>query len=62
MKARITQITICFKQGKQKSISECTKRGTLEQMDSDDVCHSCQLRTGNYGYNLHGLTKTGKML
>ncbi len=63
-KATVTQITTCYNRGTQKSISERTTRWTLKQMGYGSRrprcsrrCHSCQLRTGNWGYSGHGLTK-----
>ena len=63
-KATVTQITSHYNQGMQKTISECTIRWTLKQMGygsrKPHQVPLLQLRTGNWGYNLHGLTKIGQ--
>ncbi len=56
-KATVTEITTHYNRGMQKSISKHT---TLKQMSTaaeDSGCRSCQLRTGNWGYNSHRLAK-----
>ncbi len=56
-KATVTQITTRYNQGMQNTISECTTRRTLKQMSYSSrrphPCRSCQIRTGNGGYNSH---------
>ncbi len=64
-KATVTQITTRYNQGMQNTISERTTRRTLKQMGYSSrrphqVDNSCQLRTGNGGYNSHRLTKIGQ--
>ncbi len=63
-KATVTQINTRYNQGMQKTISEHTTHRTLKQMCYNSRRphrgRSCQLRTGNGGYNSHRLTKIGK--
>ncbi len=63
-KATVTQITTRYNQCMQNTISEHTTRRTLKQMataaEDHTGCRSCQLRTGNRGYNSHRLTKIGQ--
>ncbi len=63
-KAKVTQITTRYNKGRQNSISERTTRRTLKQMataaEDHTGCRSCQLKTGNGGYNSHRLTKIGQ--
>ncbi len=60
-KDTVTQITTRYNQGMQNTISEHTTLQTLKQMGKAAEDHfgwrSCQLRTGNGGYNSHKLTK-----
>ncbi len=63
-KTTVTQITTRYNQGMQNTISEHTTHRTLKQMVYNSRrshrCRSCQLRTGNGGYNSHRLTKIGQ--
>ncbi len=63
-KATVTQITTRYNQGMQNIISERTTRRTLNRCapaaEEHTGCCSCQIRTGNGGYNSHRLTKTGQ--
>ncbi len=63
-KATVTQITSRYNQGLQNTISERTTRRTLQQTataaEDHTGCRSCQLRTGNGGYNSHRLTRVGQ--
>ncbi len=58
-KATVTEMTTCYNQGMQNNISERTTRQTLKQMgySSRRPHRSCQLRTGNGGYNSNRLTE-----
>ncbi len=59
--ATVTQITTRYNQGMQNTISERTTHRTLKQMataaEDNTECRSCQLRTGNEGYNGTGSPK-----
>ncbi len=63
-KLTVTQITTRYNQDMQNTIFERTTRQTLKQMataaEDHTGCRSCQLRTGNGGYNSHRLTKIGQ--
>ncbi len=57
-KATVIEITTRYNQGMQNTISERTTRRTpeadgLQQQKTHTGCRSCQLRTGNVGYNSH---------
>ncbi len=61
-KATVSQITTCSKQGMQNTISEHTQHVEpwsrwATATEDHTGCRSCQLRTGNGGYNSHRLTK-----
>ncbi len=63
-KATVTQITTCYNQVMQNTISE---RKHIEPWsrwsttaEDHTGCRSCQLRTGHRGYNSHRLTKIGQ--
>ncbi len=58
-KATVTQTTTHYNQGLQNTISECTTRWATAAEDHTG-CRSCQIRTGNGGYNSHRLTKIGQ--
>lgn len=49
-------------QGRENTISEFTTHWNLSSTAAEDKigCHSCQLRTGKWSYNSHGLTKIGQ--
>ncbi len=50
-KATVTQIITRYNQGMQNTISELTAA------EDHNGCRSCQIRTGNRGYNSHRLNK-----
>ncbi len=64
-KATVTQITTRYNQGMQNTISELHNMSKpwsrwAKAAEDHTRCRSCQLRTGNGGYNLHKLTKIGR--
>ncbi len=68
-KATVTQITTCYNQGMQNTIFTILPYNTQHvepwsrwatAAEEDTGCRSCQLRTGNGGYNSHRLIKIGQ--